>query len=183
MIFETLHESAQRGELLLIDNGMCHWHLRRDGQLTIREIIATNRGAGGKMLRRLHWQIGASSLFAKCPAELSANEWYLKRGFTLETIETTKTGRELRCYRMPVDTHREIKNMADSIELIYCADGNKRLMEIALDAGFLPGIQAPGTAYYRPYFIDLHPDTPPAREIYMAVLAKYPPRLATMKDW
>ena len=44
MIFETLYESAQRGELLLVNGGMCHWHLRRDGQLTIREIISTRPG-------------------------------------------------------------------------------------------------------------------------------------------
>lgn len=39
MIFETLNESNERGELLLVNGGMCHYHLRRDGQLTIREII------------------------------------------------------------------------------------------------------------------------------------------------
>lgn len=39
MIFETLCESAKRDELILVDGGFCHWHLRRDGQLTIREII------------------------------------------------------------------------------------------------------------------------------------------------
>jgi hypothetical protein len=26
---------------------------------------------------------GAMSLFAKCPADLDANEWYAKRGFTV----------------------------------------------------------------------------------------------------
>lgn len=104
MIFETLWDSAQRGELLLIDGGMCHWHLRRDGQLTIREIIATRKGAGGEMLRQLLTVPGAASLFAKCPAGLASNDWYLRRGFVCETVETTKTGRRVNCYRLMVRT-------------------------------------------------------------------------------
>lgn len=99
MIFETLHESAQRGELLLIDGGFCHWHLRRDGQLTIREIISTRPGAGSEMLSQLKRQ-PAESIFAKCPVELAANEWYRRRGFSLEGQQTTRTGRELNLWRL-----------------------------------------------------------------------------------
>ena len=102
MIFETLWDSAQRGELLLIDGGMCHWHLRRDGQLTIREIISTRRGAGGEMLAVLLAVPGAVSLFAKCPADLAANDWYQRRGFELEGTETTKTGRRVNNWRLTV---------------------------------------------------------------------------------
>jgi len=100
MIFETLHESAKRGELLLVEGGFCHWHLRRDGQLTIREIISTRRGAGSRMLTVLKTVPGADSLFAKCPADLPANDWYARRGFVCEGIETTKTGRELKLWRL-----------------------------------------------------------------------------------
>lgn len=100
MIFETLHESAQRGELLLIDGGFCHWHLRRDGQLTIREIISTRPGAGSAMLATLKTTPGAVSLFAKCPVDLAANNWYRRRGFVLERTETTRTGRELNLWRL-----------------------------------------------------------------------------------
>lgn len=102
MIFETLHESAQRGELLLVDGGMCHWHLRRDGQLTIREIISIRPGAGGEMLNALKQTSGATSLFAKCPIDLAANDWYARRGFTDVGTETTKTGRELRLWRLSI---------------------------------------------------------------------------------
>lgn len=100
MIFETLYESAQRGELLLIDGGMCHWHLRRDGQLTIREIISTRPGAGQEMLERLRATPRALSLLARCPTDLAANEWYRRRGFTLEATETTKSGRVLNVWRL-----------------------------------------------------------------------------------
>ena len=100
MIFETLHESAKRGELLLIDGGFCHWHLRRDGQLTIREIISTKPGAGAAMLATLKTTPGALSLFAKCPVDLPANGWYQRRGFALETTEATKSGRKLNHWRL-----------------------------------------------------------------------------------
>jgi len=99
MIFETLHESAQRGELLLIDGGFCHWHLRRDGQLTIREIISTKPGAGSAMLAALK-QKPAQSIFAKCPVELEANNWYRRRGFELEDTSITRTGRKLNHWRL-----------------------------------------------------------------------------------
>lgn len=100
MIFETLHDSAKRGELLLISGGFCHWHLRRDGQLTIREIISTRPGAGRAIISQLKRTPGASSIFAKCPADLPANEWYERRGFVLEGTETTNSGRELKLWRL-----------------------------------------------------------------------------------
>lgn len=99
MIFESLYESAKRGELLLVDGGMCHYHLRRDGQLTIREIIATRPGAGSEMLACLLEVPGATSILAKCPADLSANGWYRRRWFRLEGVETTRTGRQVNVWR------------------------------------------------------------------------------------
>jgi hypothetical protein len=99
MIFETLYESSKRGELLLVDGGMCHWHLRRDGQLTIREIISTKPGAGAVMLAELKRQ-SAGSIFAKCPADLTANDWYQRRGFAMEGREITNSGRVLNLWRL-----------------------------------------------------------------------------------
>lgn len=109
MIFETLYESSLRGELLLIDGGFCHWHLcKRDdpkrkikaGQITIREIISTRPGAGLEILVQLKAIPGAQSLFARCPTDLEANNWYRRRGFELEGQETTKTGRVLNLWRL-----------------------------------------------------------------------------------
>ena len=109
MIFETLYESSKRGELLLIDGGFCHWHLcKRDdpkrkikaNQITIREIISTRPGAGSEMLAKLKTTPGALSLFARCPVDLAANDWYRRQGFELEGQETTKTGRQLNLWRL-----------------------------------------------------------------------------------
>lgn len=106
MIFETLHASAKRGELLLLDGGMCHWHLRRDGQITIREILTTRKhaGIGVAMLDVLKAVPGATSLYAKCPTELRANCWYAAQGFVCEGIETTRTGRHVNCWRLSLST-------------------------------------------------------------------------------
>ncbi len=100
MIFDALYESAQRGELLLVEDGFCHWHLRRDGQLTIREIISTRRGAGSTMLDALRRTPGATSIVAKCPAHLDSNAWYQRRGFLLAGTETTKTGKAINVWRL-----------------------------------------------------------------------------------
>ena len=103
MIFEPLLESAKRGELILVDGGFCHWHLRRDGQITIREIIVLperqRQGIGTMMLERLKRVDGATSIFARCPIDLPANDWYLVQGFTSEGTERTRSGRELRLWR------------------------------------------------------------------------------------
>jgi len=104
MIFEPLLESAERGELILVDGGFCHWHLRRDGQLTIREIIVLperqRQGIGYAMLAQLKRTPGARSIFAKCPADLPSNAWYKAFGFIEEGIETTSSGRRLRLWRL-----------------------------------------------------------------------------------
>jgi hypothetical protein len=109
MIFNTLYEAAQRGELLLVDGGMCHWHLRRDGQLTIREIISTRPGAGTEMLNRLKRIPGARSIFAKCPADLPSIDWYIKKGFCLASVETSKSGRVIHGYRLGLDDEYTIE--------------------------------------------------------------------------
>jgi hypothetical protein len=51
-------------------------------------------------LAQLKAVAGAASLFAKCPVELAANDWYRRRGFELEGQETTKTGRVLKLWRL-----------------------------------------------------------------------------------
>ena len=87
-----------------MDGGICHWHLRRDGQLTIREIIVTagrqRHGIGRAMVNVLAATPGASSLFAKCPAELPANNWYARLGFESDGVETTRSGKTLNLWRL-----------------------------------------------------------------------------------
>ena len=104
MIFESLWPAAQKGELILVEGGMCHWHLRRDGQITIREIIVLPKhqgiGIGKFILSCLASVEGATSIFAKCPVDLDANGWYEHMRFNLEGIETTKTGRRLQLWRL-----------------------------------------------------------------------------------
>jgi ribosomal protein S18 acetylase RimI-like enzyme len=105
MIFETLWESAIKGELILVDNGLCHYHERRDGQVTIREIIVLpmhlRRGVGTKMLNMVRKRCPfATSVFAKVPADLDANGWYEKQGFKLEGQEEALSGRKINLWRL-----------------------------------------------------------------------------------
>ena len=103
MCFENLYESSKRGELLLVAGGMCHWHLRRDGQLTIREIISTRPGAGSAMLAHLRTVPGAACIVAKCPADLDSNAWYARRGFVLVGTEQVKSGRGINVWRLTLE--------------------------------------------------------------------------------
>lgn len=87
MIFNALYDAARRSELILVDGGMCHWHLRRDGVLTIREIIVLpgrqGQGIGTAMLAQLRAVPGAKAIRAKCPGGLPANAWYRAMGFEM----------------------------------------------------------------------------------------------------
>jgi len=66
-------------------------------------------------------------------------------------------------------------------ELIYCANGNGRFAEIAINSGFTYGAQMPGTVYFQPEFIDQNWKKPD-RQRYMADLAMHGPRIATVLD-
>jgi hypothetical protein len=100
MVFEALYEAAKRGELLLVDGGMCRWHLRRDGVLVIREIIAVVKSRGTAMLATLKGTPGARQILAKCPADLEANEWYGRMGFRLLREEMTPSRRWLKVWAL-----------------------------------------------------------------------------------
>lgn len=67
-------------------------------------------------------------------------------------------------------------------ELIYCADGNARFAEIAINHGFTYGAQLPGTVYFHPEFVD-QDWKKPDREKYMLLLSEYKPRIATVLDY
>lgn len=98
MIFESLHDSAKAGELILVDGGMLRFHLRRDGTITIYEILSTRKGAGSEMLEKLRAR--GKPIQAKCPKRLKSNAWYAKRGFVLIAEEETRGGTELNIWRL-----------------------------------------------------------------------------------
>lgn len=110
MIFEPLHESNQRGEFF---GALCHWHLcktanaktgREVGQVTIREIIVEQgqqgQGQGRAFIERLKQVPGATSIYANCPADLPANEFYRALGFRLESQRPTQKGRPMNQWRL-----------------------------------------------------------------------------------
>lgn len=72
--------------------------------------------------------------------------------------------------------------MAIIPDLIYCAGGNRRFAQIAIEAGFLYGAQLPATVYFRPYFCDQNWKRP-NREAYMKALARERPFMASVLDW
>lgn len=69
-----------------------------------------------------------------------------------------------------------------SIELIYCAGGNKRFADIAIAAGFLYGAQVPDDKPYAPIAFADQNWKAPNRAAYMQALAKHKPKMATVLD-
>ena len=102
MVFRTLLDSAEKEELMLVDNGYCRYHVRRDGILVIYEIIVTlpRHGIATAMLERLKKTDGIVAIEAKCPETYAeANEWYRKRGFTQTGEKQTRSGVKLNVWR------------------------------------------------------------------------------------
>lgn len=69
-----------------------------------------------------------------------------------------------------------------AIEIIYCANGNRRFAQIAIEAGMTYGAQLPGTVYFPPEFVDQDWKRPD-RAAYVAAVAQHQPRMATVLDW
>ena len=109
MIFQTLLEAIERNELMLVEGGFCHWHLCKNGQITIYEIIVLpeyrNKGIAIRILEQLKNARGATNIFAKCPADLEANKWYENRGFICEGKETLKSGKVLNLLRYRIENN------------------------------------------------------------------------------
>lgn len=68
------------------------------------------------------------------------------------------------------------------MRLIFCQGGNRRFMDIAVNAGYWPGTQYPKKVYVAPHFMDQDWKCPD-RQRYMAGLAQYRPTMATVLDW
>lgn len=71
------------------------------------------------------------------------------------------------------------------LEIIYCANGNKRFAEIAVAHGFLYGAQLPGTIYedVSPLHFADQNWKDPQRDVYIDLLKKHRPNVATVLDW
>lgn len=66
-------------------------------------------------------------------------------------------------------------------ELIYCADGNRRFAEIAINTGFKYGAQLPNTVYFPPYFAD-QDFKRPRYTGYIQALRRHRPYMASVLD-
>ena len=91
MIFAALSEAADRGELILVRDGMLRWHLRRDGVVVIREILVLpfRRGTkvGRAMLAELAEKNPGRLIRARCPGAYESNGFWRRMGFTLAATE------------------------------------------------------------------------------------------------
>ena len=89
MIFAALNEAAQAGELILVQDGLCRWHLRRDGVVTIREIVVLpsrrRMGVGRRMVEEVIRANPGCRVACRCPVVYESNAFWHGVGFTLVT--------------------------------------------------------------------------------------------------
>lgn len=94
-MFESLYESAEKGELILLDDALCQYHLRRDGLLTIKLLIVLplhrRNGVGRSIVNNLLTR--ARGVVARCPADLPSNAFWGAVGFRNVGTERARSGR------------------------------------------------------------------------------------------
>lgn len=88
MIFVALSEAADKGELLLVTDGLCRFHRRRDGVFVIREIIVLpfrrRTGVGRRLVEDVLMRAGPDAVVrAKCPVAYESNRFWAAMGFRL----------------------------------------------------------------------------------------------------
>lgn len=142
----ALEESSARGELEVIPGiGFAHFHHRRDGQTTIYSLAVLPEFQGQGWGRLLFYRITCSliekqcpcdkghfSVLAKCPQELSANNFYQKLGFSLTGVDPGKK-RALNIWRYTLDLPL----------LFYCGAGGRSKHDLsAINEGWMPGLRS-----------------------------------------
>ena len=88
MVFVALQESADRGELILVRDGMLRYRVRKDGVLTIREILVLpfrrRTGLGTQLLHELAMKHPENKFRATCPVKyIEANLFWASQGFRI----------------------------------------------------------------------------------------------------
>lgn len=93
MIFPALMEASERGELILVTDGMCRWHKRRDDVVTIREIIVLpsrrGTGVGRQMIEKVCELNPRSPIVARCPSSYASNGFWERLGFKLTETKSS----------------------------------------------------------------------------------------------
>lgn len=88
MIFVALDEAASKGELLVVEGGLCRFHKLRDGSVTIREILVLpkyrRRRVGFGLVAQVLGHAAGRVVRARCPvAYEGANAFWEAAAFTL----------------------------------------------------------------------------------------------------
>jgi GNAT superfamily N-acetyltransferase len=87
VIFAALSESADRGELLLVQDGLCRYRLRRDGTVVVRELLVLpfrrRTGLGSRLVAEVRARHPGRPIEARCPAGYASNAFWAALGFTL----------------------------------------------------------------------------------------------------
>lgn len=138
----TSSAELSESEIQIVEGiGACHYHIRKDDQVTIRKLAILpeyqRQGWGRLLIYRVLCRAieeGKASIFLKCPRSLAANDFYKKFGFNLEATEPGKK--------------QSINHWRYSIKLpllFYCGSGGiSEFDQRAQSAGWKLGLRSCG---------------------------------------
>ncbi len=109
MILTSLMESADRGELLLVDGGLCRWHRhKRENIVVIRELLVLTgvrrQGVGRRLVKMVCDMNPDCPVLARCPAWYESNAFWRALGFTLGKCVKGVNEWHLGCATVPTAT-------------------------------------------------------------------------------
>lgn len=176
----ALAESNLKGCLEVVDKiGFAHFHHCRNGQTTIYSIAVSKDYLGQGWGRLLFYRVlcsaiekGSNRIVAKCPIDLSSNEYYKKLGFYLSVIEPGK--------------NRQLNRWQYDIKLpllFYCADGGRnQYSKIALECGWSLGVNSSETSVNNHCPMIDNDWKKYDHKLHLACVKKHKPLIATARD-
>jgi len=101
--FFDLLDSVARNELILVEDGILQYYLKKNGEVTLSMIISQRPGVGQQLLSKLYEKCKGKTIWVRCPINLThSNNWWVKRGYRFVRQETTRKGSFLNVYRYEV---------------------------------------------------------------------------------
>ncbi|MDM9583077.1 GNAT family N-acetyltransferase [Nostoc sp. GT001] len=179
--FTSIFELSDLTFELVEDFGVCAYYVRKkDTQVTIRKLAVLpqhqKQGWGRLLIYRVICKAieqQKTSIFLKCPADLSANDFYKNLGFELEATEQDRT-RPLNHWRYHIKLPL----------LFYCGGGGKSKYDaIATEHGWNLGINSSGKNKSHQHMMMIDNDWENYdHEKHLAMVKQNKPLIATARD-
>ncbi len=115
MIFVILNQAAEDKELLLVDGGLCHFSQKKNGTVSIHEIIVLpshrRKGIAQSLVQRVRDMHPGCKMRALCPVEYDSNKFWKSIGCEHKGIiksEGTETRKQMNVWELEAEEQLEL---------------------------------------------------------------------------